>query len=126
MLLSGMSGLFAGTSLERPVTCERCGEVLAECGCPRGAGGEVVLPSDQAVRVWREKRRGKFVTVIRDLDEAASDVPGMLKALRKKLATGGSVVAGKKGAEIQLQGDHREVVVEYLKGLGYPAKGAGG
>src|SRR2546423_904846 len=117
-----MSGLFAGTPLERPVTCERCGKPLASCACPRGAGGKVVLPKDQPARVRRETRRGKWVTVIAGLDANASDLPGLLSQLRKKFATGGTVAEG----EIEVQGDHKERAVEFLRGLGYPAKGAGG
>lgn len=117
-----MGGLFAGTPLERPVTCERCELPLERCRCPRNAAGRIVLPAEQPARVRREKRRGKLVTVIDGLDPEASDLGGLLKQLRSKLATGGTVAAGM----IELQGDHRDRVVEFLRGLGYPAKAAGG
>jgi translation initiation factor 1 len=117
-----MPGLFAGTPLERPVTCERCEQPLAECRCPRSASGRVLLPKDQPARVRREKRSGKTVTVIAGLDPGASDLPALLKRLKSTLATGGTVA----GAEIEVQGDHRDRVVALLKGLGYPAKPAGG
>ncbi len=117
-----MSGLFAGTPLERPVTCERCGLVLKECRCPRGASGKVVLPKDQPARVRREKRRGKIVTVIAGLDADATDLKAMLSEFKKSLGAGGTVAGG----EVELQGDHRDKVVERLVALGYPAKSAGG
>jgi len=118
-----MPGLFAGTPLERPVTCERCSLALEECRCPRGASGAVLLPKDQPARVRREKRRGKFTTVISGLDPTATPLPALLKEFRTLLATGGSV----NGAhEIELQGDHRVRLVEFLKSRGYPAKSAGG
>jgi translation initiation factor 1 len=117
-----MPGLFDGTSLERPVTCERCGKPLGECHCPRNAAGEITLPGSQPVRVRREKRGGKVVTVIAGLDPAASDLPALLKQFRTALGAGGTV----KDGAIELQGDHREVVVERLKAIGYPAKKAGG
>lgn len=116
-----MPGLFAGTSLERPVTCEHCGLPLESCACPRGASGRVVLPRDQPVRVRREKRRGKITTVIAGLDPAS--VPPLVKELRTMLATGGSV---NDDAEIELQGDHRDRVIDLMKSRGYPAKAAGG
>jgi len=60
-----MPGLFAGTPLERPVTCEVCEQPLAQCACPRDESGAVLLPKDQPAHVGREKRRkGKTVTVI--------------------------------------------------------------
>lgn len=117
-----MSGLFAGTPLERPVTCEQCGKPHAQCTCPRNGMGKVVVPKDQRVRVQRESRRGKTVTVIRGLEMRESDLAAMLKHLKGKFAAGGAVAEG----AIELQGDHRDRLVEYFKGLGYPAKAAGG
>ena len=111
-----------GTSLERPVTCEHCGKPRAECKCPRDGNGNVKLPKDQAARVRREKRRGKFVTVVVGLDPAATDIDALLKQLRKQLATGGSV----REDGIELQGDHRDRIVEMLKAMGYPDKPSGG
>lgn len=115
-------GLFDGTSLERPVTCERCGKPLAECGCPRNAAGEVTLAKDQPARVQREKRRGKWTTVVSGLDSSASDLPAMLKQFKTKLGVGGTV----RDDGFELQGDVRDRLVTALKEAGYPAKAAGG
>ena len=115
-------GLFDGTALERPVTCPRCGQPLADCTCPRDAGGSLKPPGDQPARVLREKRRGKWTTVVAGLDPAASDLPAMLKTLQTKLGVGGTV----RDDGFELQGDARDRVVEHLKQLGYPAKPAGG
>lgn len=122
-----MPGLFHGTSLERPVTCERCEKPLEQCRCPRTAGvdgkpGAVRPPKDQPARVRRERRRGKWVTVVTGLDPHATDLSAMLKAFRTSLGTGGTVADG----ELELQGDHRETVLARLIEMGYPAKSAGG
>jgi translation initiation factor 1 len=121
-----MSGLFSGTPLERPITCERCGKTIGLCACPRDKNGRTITPADQPVRVRREKRRGKFVTVIADLQAGPTpelrDAAALLKHFKTSLATGGTVSEG----EIELQGDHRDKVVEALKAFGYPAKPAGG
>ncbi len=118
-----MPGLFAGTPLERPVTCEVCGKVIPECRCPRTKSGRVLLPRDQPARVQRERRGGgKTVTVISGLDPVASDLPAMLKKLKTACAAGGGLADG----AIEIQGDHRDRIVELLKGMGYPAKTSGG
>jgi translation initiation factor 1 len=117
-----MSSLFDGTPLERPVTCERCGAPLSACACPRNAAGEITLPANQEAPVRREKRGGKVVTVVTGLDPHATDLAALLQELRTALGAGGTV----KGGVLELQGDHRDVVVERLRAGGYPARVAGG
>ncbi|MCP4593837.1 MAG: translation initiation factor [bacterium] len=118
-----MSGLFDGTALERPVTCQACEEPLDQCACPRSATGGVMLPKDQHARVGREKRRkGKTVTVITGLDPVASDWGAILGQLRSACAAGGTISQDR----IEIQGDHRERVLTILRDLGYPAKMTGG
>ena len=112
-----MSGLFAGTPLERPVTCEACGRVLEDCDCPRDAEGRVLRPRDQTAVIRREKRRkGKIVTVIRGLDPTASDLPGLLKQLKTICGAGGTIT---DEGTIEVQGDHRETVAQMLREAGY-------
>jgi translation initiation factor 1 len=118
-----MSGLFAGTKWERPITCERCAKPLVECLCPRDAAGNVCLPKDQPARVLRERRGGgKMVTVVAGLDAKATDLAGLLKRFKAELGTGGTVADGR----IEIQGDHREKMLAALRELGYPAKASGG
>jgi translation initiation factor 1 len=114
-------GLFDGTSLERPVTCEACGHPLDTCACPRDASGRVTPPRDQPARVQREKRRGKWTTVVSGLDPAASDLPGLLKRFKQACSAGGGL--GDDGFE--LQGDHRDRLVDEVRQLGYPANPTG-
>ena len=102
-----MAGLFDGTPLERPVTPE-----------PKSA------PSP---RVRREKRRGKWCTVVAELGLPKADAKALLKVLRTGLGTGGGLGEARDGAvELVLQGDHRDAVVQRLVDMGYKAKAAGG
>ncbi len=121
-----MCGMFDGTKLERPVTCEFCTAPITSCTCPRDRlSGQVLRPADQPVRIRREQRRGRFVTVISGFAARSArtdDLPAMLKQLKAKLATGGTLDA----QTLELQGDHRDQLVEHFKALGYPAKAAGG
>jgi len=112
-----MSGLFAGTPLERPVTCEVCLKPRAECACPRNAAGEVCRPKDQRAVVKLDKRKGgRVMTVIAGLDPVASDLSDLTKRLKSACAAGGGVTDD--GAEVQ--GDHRERAAALLHELGYP------
>ena len=121
MYHTAMPGLFDGTPLERPVTCDACEKPLAACTCPRGAGGEIVLPKDQPARVGCERRRGKTVTIISGLDPVATDMRAMLNRLKTACAAGGAINEGR----IEVQGDHRERTVAFLRELGYPARQLG-
>jgi translation initiation factor 1 len=76
------------------------------------------------VKVRRETsgRRGKAVTTVADVpldDDGLRELAGRLK---KRCGVGGSV----KDGVIELQGDHRDVVVEVLRADGYDAVLAGG
>ncbi len=118
-----MPGLFDGTPLERPVTCQVCEQPLDKCACPRDAGGEVRPPKDQPLLVSREKRRkGKTVTVVSGLDPVASDRNALLSKLKSACAAGGTIAEG----GIEIQGDHRQKVMAILKDLGYPVRARGG
>jgi translation initiation factor 1 len=78
----------------------------------------------ERVKVRREVagRRGKAVTTVSGLpldDAALRELAGRLK---KRCGVGGSA----KGGVIELQGDHRDVVVEVLRREGYDVVLAGG
>ena len=77
---------------------------------------------DGRVRVRREVggRRGKTVTTVSGVPEAA--VKELAGRLKKRCGVGGSV----KDGVIELQGDHREVVMSVLRGEGYDVVAAGG
>lgn len=62
------------------------------------------------------------MTVVYQLDPSATDLPALSKRLKNACAAGGSVTAD----GVEVQGDHRDAVVEVLKSMGYPAKPAGG
>jgi translation initiation factor 1 len=114
-----MPGLFAGTSLERPVTCERCEQPLESCRCPRDSAGSILLPGQQAVTVRMEKRgKGKVMTIAAGFDAAATDVPAVLKKLKAACGAGGTAENG----TVCVQGDHREKIAVALRELGYSCK----
>ncbi len=79
---------------------------------------------DGNVRVRPEKkgRGGKAVTVISGLPLAGNDLKAYAKKLKKRCGGGGAV----KDGNVELQGDHVDVMVTYLLQEGYSAKRSGG
>jgi len=76
------------------------------------------------VKVKRETsgRRGKAVTTIYDVPLADDGLRELAGRLKKRCGVGGSV----KDGVIELQGDHRDAVLEVLRADGYDAVLAGG
>jgi len=81
-------------------------------------------PSKQGVRIRRESkgRGGKSVCVIDGLPLDNEGLKALQKKLKAQLGTGGSV----KDLCIEIQGDHREKLLELLEKEGYKAKLSGG
>jgi translation initiation factor 1 len=82
------------------------------------------LQGNTPVRVGRERkgRGGKTVSIVTGVMSRAAGQQALLKLLKNKLGTGGTLEDG----NIIIQGDHRERIVEILNELGYKAKVAGG
>jgi translation initiation factor 1 len=87
---------------------------------PKGAG----LPDDGVVRIVRDRsgRRGKVVTAVHGLPERGAALEARASELRRRCGAGGTV----KDGVVEIQGDHRERVAQYLRALGYSVKLAGG
>ncbi len=76
------------------------------------------------VKVKRETagRRGKPVTTVSNLPLDDAAVKALAGKLKKRCGVGGSA----KDGVIELQGDHRETVLEVLRSEGFDAVAAGG
>jgi translation initiation factor 1 len=81
-------------------------------------------PGQARVRVGRETsgRSGKGVSVITGLPLSAEQLEALGTRLKKLCGAGGAVRDG----VIEIQGDHRDRLVEELVTLGYEAKRSGG
>ena len=81
-------------------------------------------PSQQNLRVQasRKGRGGKTVTVISGFQSQPETLATLLKQLKTQCGAGGTV----KENEIEIQGDHKQKLVEILVKLGYKAKISGG
>ena len=117
-------------SSEHGRVCPECGRSESRCRC-RGKGArarmaareaaEEAKTSDGIVRVGRSTkgRKGKTVSTV-------TGVPGddrveLAAALKRKCGTGGAL----KDGVIEIQGDHRDLLVEELTSRGYSVKRSG-
>lgn len=100
--------------------CPNCRKPIADCLCKQAPPPK----TDGIVRVRRETkgRAGKGVTVITGLPLAGTELEKLAKTLKQRCGTGGTV----KNGTIEIQGDHRDLIVSELSGHGWVVKKAGG
>lgn len=95
--------------------CPVCKRPIKECKC---------LNSNGIVRVSRETkgRKGKGVTIITGVPLHDEDILKLGKELKQKCGAGGTV----KNGIIEIQGDHRDKIVQELQNMGWTIKRSGG
>ena len=100
--------------------CPACRQPIATCSC----GQKPVPTGDGIVRVSRETkgRAGKGVTLVKGLALDAAALTALGKQLKAACGSGGTV----KDGVIEIQGDHCERVIEWLRRDGRTVKRAGG
>lgn len=102
--------------------CKKCGRPEDLCQCHANKQSNVV--GDGVVRVSRQTkgRKGSGVSVITGLPLNEKELKALAKKLKKKVGSGGTIRDG----TIEIQGEHRDRLVEELQKLGYQAKRSGG
>ena len=113
------SGLVFSTEHGR--MCPACRKPTAKCACRTTSSA---AKGDGIVRVSRETkgRKGKGVTLITGVALDTDNLKKLAKQLKQKCGSGGTLKQG----IIEIQGDHRDVVIEELKAKGYTVKQSGG
>jgi translation initiation factor 1 len=114
----GAGGLVYSTDAGR--MCPVCRAAVADCHCSapsRPAGNSVA-------RVSRETkgRGGKVVTLVRGIDADEALLAALAKRIKTACGSGGTV----KDGVVEIQGEHCERVLVFLKQEGFNAKRAGG
>ncbi len=101
--------------------CPGCGKAKAACVCRAaiGTGG-----GGGAIRVSRETkgRKGKGVTIISGLPLHGEALEQLASELKKRCGCGGTVKEGR----IEIQGEHRDLLLQELARRGLPGKRVGG
>ncbi len=119
-------------SSEHGRVCPSCGRSESRCNC-RGKGArarikardeaETRRASDGIVRVGRSTkgRRGKIVSTVTGVPIDASELTELAADLKRRCGTGGAL----KDGVIEIQGDHRDTLVEELEKRGFKVKRVG-
>ncbi|MFO7529157.1 MAG: translation initiation factor Sui1 [Marinobacter sp.] len=107
-------------STEQGKMCPGCRNPVDQCTC-----GKPASPAgDGVVRVSRETkgRKGKGVTLITGIPLDDKELKAFAKVLKAKCGTGGTI----KDGVVEIQGDHRDLLVPLLQQKGWTVKKAGG
>ncbi len=107
-------------STETGRLCPECEQPLSSCQCKH----EGIPTGDGIVRVSLDTkgRKGKGVTLIKGVLKDSGELKKLAKELKQKCSVGGAV----KDGVIEIQGDHRKVLIELLKKKGFDVKQSGG
>ncbi|MEC4677251.1 MAG: translation initiation factor Sui1 [Nitrospirota bacterium] len=108
-------------STELGKMCPSCSKAVSDCACRHT---DTSPEGDGIVRISRENkgRKGKGVTLIRGIPLPPQKLNPFAKRLKQACGSGGTVKAG----VIEIQGDHRDQLIEILKKEGWVVKRAGG
>jgi translation initiation factor 1 len=81
-------------------------------------------PNQQNIRIQatRAGRKGKTVTVVTGFQGKEETLAQLLRQLKTQCGSGGTL----KDNTLEIQGDHRPKILEFLLKLGYKAKISGG
>ena len=111
-------------SSEHGRVCRQCGRPMPVCKCKAKAAAAAVAASGGVVRVGRETkgRKGKGVTVVTGVPLAGDALDELGSKLKRLCGSGGTVRDG----VIEIQGDHRDLLVAELAKLGWTVKRSGG
>ena len=119
-------------SSEQGRICSSCGRSETRCVC-RGKGARArnkarddaanAKESDGIARVGRSTkgRRGKVVSTVTGVPIEATELVDLAADLKRRCGTGGTL----KDGVIEIQGDHRDVLVEELEKRGFKVKRVG-
>lgn len=107
-------------STEQGRMCPECRNPVSGCTCREAQRPE----GDGVVRVSRETkgRKGKGVTLVTGIPMDDKELKAYAKVLKAKCGTGGTV----KDGVVEIQGDHRDVLVPLLEQKGWVVKRSGG
>ena len=109
----------------RTVYTTEHGRIISQRESPKRSGKATTSPKrDGVIRVSRETkgRKGAGVSIITGVRLSSNELKELARELKGKCGSGGTVRAD----TIEIQGDHRDRLVELLSAKGWTVKRAGG
>jgi len=95
--------------------CPRCRKLVNQCDCPSFEAPKVKLqPITPSIRLDKSGRKGKVVTLIECLPSNEAYLKDLARTLKAKTGCGGTFYLAENGGAIELQGDHKALVVTYF------------
>ena len=79
---------------------------------------EILTPQKHQLHLAKERRRGKVVTIVKPFCLSRSDLQALIKSLKKKLGTGGTI----RDNSLEFQGEIPESIRTQLERLEYRFK----
>ena len=96
--------------------CPRCEKFVSQCDCPSIEPAKLKsLPIKPSIRLDRSGRKGKVVTIIGALPPNEAFLKDLAKTLKVKTGSGGIFLMDENGGTIELQGDHKESLIEFFR-----------
>lgn len=107
--------------------CPRCRELESECTCqpeaPMPEAGARGYKFVAVLRIEKQARGGKTVTVIDRLPKNEVFLKDLTTTLKKKCGAGGTYLMDGRDGVIEIQGDKRELIRKLLQSMGITSKG---
>ena len=79
---------------------------------------QIKPPQKHQLHLTKERRRGKVVTIVKPFHLSTNDLKALLKTLKKKLGTGGTI----REDALEFQGDIPDLLKAQLETLSYRFK----
>jgi translation initiation factor 1 len=103
--------------------CPKCKELLPACRCPKDLAGVSSRNFVAKLRIEKQGRGGKTVTVIDGLPKLNISLKDLTKQLKNACGSGGTFSMEGKDGIIEIQGDKREQVRSFLSKQKIETKG---
>ena len=102
--------------------CPGCGKPSANCACRKKEISSASPDGIVRVSLDTKGRKGKGMSLVTGLRLGGEKLEDLARALKQKCGAGGTI----KDGVVEIQGDHRDILVAELTKLGYTVKRAGG